>query len=146
MNDAKEQKTDSHIALLAPVPLVHLKSAGDVKERVEFGSLAFGVFDTLEKQRGEHHVDVYIYASLHDGSSLSQYWCATYIGISEHEAQEHRPPTTKCETGWGIFWKVKDLRQASPGEWRIDGMQGFEKGKKYNKFFIPKGPLLIKHP
>jgi hypothetical protein len=51
MNDAKEQKTDSHIALLAPVPLVHLKSAGDVKERVEFGSLAFGVFDTLEKQR-----------------------------------------------------------------------------------------------
>lgn len=151
MNEAKEQKTDSEIALLAPVPLKHLMSALRVlesKDWVAFGSTSFEVFDKLEKQRENRNVEAYIYASLHDGSNTSQYWRATYVGTSEWgvELSQHRPASTVDEKGWGIFWKVEKLREASPSDWRIAEMKGFGKKTNYNKFFIPEGPILIQHP
>ncbi len=148
MNEAKERKIDSELALLAPVPLVHLLSALQVQEWVAFGSMAFEVFDKLDKQRSDCHVDAYIYASLHDGSNVSRYWRATYIGMSEWDSElsKHRPASTANETGWGIFWKVKNLREVSESECRINEMKGFGKSTKYKKFFIPEGPILIQHP
>lgn len=57
------------IALLAPVPLVHLEDGVDVSERkgkVAYGSTAWEFFKKLDEDRGGLAVETFIYAS-HSG-------------------------------------------------------------------------------
>jgi hypothetical protein len=145
-------KTAEDIALLAPVPLEHLKSGGTMKGRVAFGSRAYEIFLKLEELRGDDDVDVYIYAShaggLHDAEVS---WHARYVGFIRSESglhpnPKHRPESTFTDTpDSAVFWEVEDLEPLEPPIW-IGTLKGLGKKKPYGHQFPPHGPVLIEHP
>jgi hypothetical protein len=151
-------KTASEIALLAPVPAEHLKSALDIlkkKTKVAFGSMKWDVFNTLESHRP---VDVYIYASWQKACpSVQPLWRATYTGFvkakngSHPDGMEFRPESTAQYAldnvgHWAIFWEIIELRPAHNNEFEIAQMIGYGKKRRYGKSFVPEGPILIRHP
>lgn len=154
--------TTFDVALLAPVPLEHLKDGAIVCEkegRVAFGSRAWEVFRKLDELRYDLPVDVYIYASHSEGPlRLEVSWHARYIGHVESiggthpEGMKFRPPSTaKYEDDnlgyWAVFWEVEQLCELSLEE-RIPtgGFRGLGKHKPYRRNFVPEGPILIEHP
>ena len=61
------------IALLAPVPLVHLEDGANIcheKGKVAFGSRSWEVFRELDELRKKQPVPVLIYASISDAGGL----------------------------------------------------------------------------
>ncbi len=150
------------IALLAPVPLVHLQDAVDVCEaqgKVAFGSRAWEVFRQLDLERNGAPVDVYIYASMgRTADRLEASWHGRYIGHVEAKNGAHpdgmrfRPPSTAVNPSdnkgyWAVFWEVDSLRELAPED-RIPTGEfiGYDSGKAYKKNFIPEGPLLVTKP
>ena len=104
-------------------------------------------------------MDVYIYASAREANSdAAPSWRATYIGFvpssngSHPNGMRFRPKSTKTyaldnEGHWGLFWEVKDLKPTtSKNLFDIAEMTGFGKKRRYSKFFVPEGPILIEHP
>lgn len=156
------KKTAAHIALLAPVPEEHLIDGAEVcsKEgKVAFGSRAFLVFVELDELRQGEPVDVYIYSSHRERSGPAQAtWTARYQGFvksvngAHPEGSRYRPPSTfKYESDnkghWGLFWEVTDLRQVHEDEViLVRDMRGWRHKTKYDRFFIPEGPLIIEQP
>jgi hypothetical protein len=150
-------KTDAHIALLAPVPLEHLESGQNLKERVAFGSCgsrALKLFQKLDKERAGMDVDVYIYASPAQ-SGLEVSWAARYVGSvksvngAHPDGMKYRPESTVNDTESDVFWEVKDLKQLPPEERiLVSQLTGFGSSKKkaYSPTFAPRSPLLINHP
>lgn len=151
--------TADNVALLAPVPLEHLKDGQNVvttEGKVAFGSRAWEVFRELDKIRGNQPVDVFIYAS-HSGNSgqPKATWKARYIGHVEGRKGAHpdglkfRPPSTTQSVSdnaghWAIFWEVQDLQQLPTADAvPISDMQGYGRKAKYRKDFFPGGPILI---
>src|SRR5271165_4626711 len=141
----EKKQTASNIALLAPVPLVHLTSGRTTAERegkVAFGSRAWEVFRQLDHERKGMAVDVYIYASHSDDPRAIASWCARYVGQVESIAGAHpagmryRPPSTaNDEQGhFAIFWEVEDLHP-SPDQERLSltNFTGFGKSKGYGR-------------
>jgi hypothetical protein len=152
-------QTAAHIALLAPVPLVHLldgETTAATKGKVAFGSDNQNLFLRLDSLREGMPVDVYIYASHNDGQGhCDASWHARYIRHVESkrgthpDGMEYRPLSTAkvSERHSKLFWEVEDLRRL-PKEQRmaLAELTGFGKKKSYGHAFAPKGPLLIEHP
>ncbi|MGH9890979.1 MAG: hypothetical protein ACREA0_03135 [bacterium] len=154
--------TASHVALLAPVPLVHLTDGADIAKRegrVAFGSRAWDVFRELDGLRRGLTVDAYLYASHIDGPLvLAATWHARYIGHVESVNGAHpggmryRPPSTARypsdnQGHWAVFWEVEALRQVAAAEYRpLRDFTGFGKRRPYGRNFVPEGPLLVEHP
>lgn len=150
------------VALLAPVPLEHLKDGSEVCEkegRVAFGSRAWEVFRKLDVLRSDLPVEVFIYAShARRAPRLVVSWKALYIGHVESDNGAHpdrmkfRPPSTEryLEDNhgyWAVFWEVQDLRRLDEGQHIPTGrFWGLEKRKSYGSNFVPEGPILIRYP
>lgn len=87
MHEINKKMSASNIALLAPVPLEHLTTGKKVAEahgKVAFGSQMFELFRKLDLERKGQPVEVYIYASHHEGYPDGViYWRARYIGHVE---------------------------------------------------------------
>jgi hypothetical protein len=148
---AKTMKTASDFALLAPVPLVHLESAQELKGPVAFGSRAYDCFAQVKTLRGNDDVDVYLYASHPEGRDLTVRWHARYIGFVPavkglHPNPERRPLSSESDTADSLlFWEIEDL-ELLKSPIAIGTLQGLKNKKPYGTSFPPHGPILIKHP
>jgi hypothetical protein len=156
------RETASNVALLAPVPRVHLEDGRlvcETKGRVAFGSRAWEVFRELDRLRHALPVNVYIYPSHSDPPSLLETsWQAVYIGHVESNGGAHpqgmrfRSASTATfandnEGYWATFWEVTDLREVpQSARIRISDFTGYGKRKIYKRGFIPEGPLLVERP
>lgn len=150
MNEDAKFKTASDIALLAPIPLRHLESALVIHKDCKmaaFGSDKSDVFRELDKVRNKQPVDVYIYASHADGHFDPEItWVARYIRSAEHCDRNLRPSSTITDTPFRIYWIVDELRRERKEHLRVAKLIGYGKDKQYGPKFVPKGPMLIKHP
>lgn len=153
----------SAVALLAPVPLVHLmygKETCDAHGRVAFGTRAWEVFQKLDVIRGNAPVNVYIYAS-HDRNSdrLEVSWLGRYMHFQSTSNGKHpnatlRPSSTHEEdkvfdikTSWVGFWELDQLESLPNHEHIATGsFVGYESGKLYKRNFVPEGPTLVIQP
>jgi hypothetical protein len=150
------------IALLAPVPIEHLRDAVEVckaQGKVAFGSRAWDVFRQLDAEVNGTPVDVYIYASMDPSAErIEVCWHARYIGHVESRGGAHpegmrfRPPSTAKYAAdnkghWAVFWEVDHLRELAPEE-RLPVGQfiGYGSAKAYKRSFVPEGPLLVINP
>lgn len=105
---------ETAIALLAPVPHMHLDSARSLN-RVAFATRSDEIW-RLEELRDGKDVEVYIYASLSDRPQHVATWKARFVGMVEaiggsypdpHKARDVRPPTTKTDIPDAfVFWEV----------------------------------------
>jgi hypothetical protein len=143
--------TATHVALLAPVPLVHLESGSEMKGRVAFGSRAWETFRKLDELRKGMHVDVYIYASHDPNGGPEVSWHAKYICQIENgkaDVEQFRPESTKTDTNdSAVFWIVEDLTLLAHTErMPVSHLTGYGRKKAYGHAFSPEGPLLIEHP
>lgn len=127
-----EERLGHHFALLAPVPLEHLRSGLDVVARkgsVCFGSRSFEVFRKLDQLRKEEPIMTLIYPSHEDEGPKHNYevsWLASYVGQKESsngrpDDPTFRPPTTfdypKDNAGyWSTFWFVRGLQELPVGK------------------------------
>lgn len=141
----------SKVALLAPVPKIHLQSALGTLDKwgsVAFGSNKFEVFQKLDKECDGKTVDVYIYASHADGSfDPDVSWLARYIRSVEHCDPKLRPTSSINDTPFGVYWIVDQLRcDDRKKRLHVAELKGFRKNKPYSLKFVPEGPLLIDHP
>jgi hypothetical protein len=151
-----------NVALLAPVPRVHLEHGRivcDAEGRVAYGSRAWEVFRELDRLRHGLPVNVYIYPSHSDPPSLLETsWKALYIGHVESQGGAHpegmrfRPESTAWfpsdnEGFWAVFWEVTNLREVPvPERIKISDFTGYGKRGHYKRDFIPEGPLLVELP
>jgi hypothetical protein len=157
-----KQGTADSIAVLAPVPEEHLIDGAEVcvrEGKIAYGSRAFEMFVQLDSLRAGEPVDVHIYAShvVRDGPARAT-WAATYIGFvpspdgSHPDGPRYRPESTfKYPTDnkghWALFWEVTGLRKLPDAEsLLIRDMRGWKSKTKYDKFFVPEGPLIIERP
>lgn len=151
----------SNVALLAPVPLIHLTDGAVVcqaKGKVAFGSRAWEVFRDLDRARVGEAVDVLIYAShANSDGPASVTWRAKYIGHVEAkngahpEGMKYRPPSTAEHPSdnvgfWAVFWEVADLYELSADEITpVKELQGMA-GKYFKASFVPEGPIIVPNP
>jgi hypothetical protein len=85
----------SHLALLTPIPEVHLRSAISVLEKrneVSFGSNSFEVFRELEAQVKKHSVPVLIYCS-QEGELKHNFDVSWFGWFIRKEEPPNSPPT-----------------------------------------------------
>jgi hypothetical protein len=150
------------VALLAPVPLVHLESGlitCKAEHKVAFGSRAWEVFRELDARRKGLLIDVYIYASLSGPQEVrAAPWRGVYVGHVESVGGAHpagmqfRPPSTAQRESdnaghWAVFWEVGELRRVPESEYiPIGQFTGYGKRRAYPVNFAPEGPLLVEHP
>lgn len=147
------------VALLAPVPIMHLESGLETVQqygRVAFGSMAWERFDTLSAMLQGGPCQVFIYASHGQPAPVPHVtWVATYLRWVEsrngahRDGLKYRPKSTFNDPSdnlghWAIFWEVTDLRKLEPAE-RIpmDRFRGLGQKKNYLKTFRPEGPVLV---
>jgi hypothetical protein len=138
------------IALLAPVPLVHLEDGVEVSERkgkVAFGSMAWEFFKKLDEDRGGLAVETFIYASHADVRDLAVTWHARYIGhVTDVEPRRFRPKSTLegDKGGWGVYWLLEGLaRLTEPIP--IAELCAYGTGEPFGKGFVPEGPMRVAH-
>ncbi len=155
-------ETAAHVALLAPVPLEHLKDGREVSQRegrVAFGSMKYEFFLKLDDLRKGMPIDVYIYASHADGHHDPEVtWRARYLRYVKSDLGAHpdemkfRPPSTAKYPGdnsghWAVFWEVEDLQELGlEHRLSLGDLTGYGKKKAYGYAFRPEGPMLIEHP
>lgn len=148
----------SDLALLAPVPLVHLQDGQGVcanrrLARVAYGSRNWQLFEKLDALRGADCIDVLIYASHVNDLHKVASWSARYVGHVRSTAgglhpdgEKYRPPSTRGESDyWAVFWQVSDLRPLESPV-LLTSLRGLESDCNYDGGFIPEGPMLIQHP
>lgn len=162
MAESGNAVTATHVALVAPVPLVHLVDGCQTcatQGKVAFGSRAWETFRELDVLRKGMPVDVYLYASHADGHhDFEVSWRGRYIrhvesiGGAHPDQMQFRPPSTASNPSdnsghWAVFWEVEDLEQL-PVHQRLALAEftGFGKAKAYGHSFPPEGPLLVEHP
>jgi hypothetical protein len=151
----------SDVALLAPVPLVHLSDGVGVcrkRGKVAFGSRAWEVFNEIKEIRQGKPIDVLIYASLAntDGPATVT-WKAQYIDFVEGKNGAHpqgmmfRPSSTDEHSSdnfghWAVFWEVQDLQKLPDSQQLpVTAIQSLS-GKYYKSSFVPEGPILVQNP
>ena len=149
------------VALLAPVPSMHLKSAMETcvrRGKVAFGSMKTDVFEKLDLEFG-FGVPVYICASTHWGkphdyavsgkTSLQGVLCNVELADpqGQHPNAIYRPPSTFEGTLeiWWCFWEVSDL-VVLPREDCIPltKFTALGKTKPLPFGFVPPGPMIVK--
>lgn len=150
--------THPEVALLAPVPFVHLEDGEPVcrkRGKVAFGSRNWELFRRLDQDRDElgvEKVDVFIYASQTGDREHFVSWHANYIGHVEGVGGAHpggarfRPPSTMADGRghWAVFWEVAGLERIEPIP--ISKLRGLDAKRNYDKAFIPEGPMRIENP
>jgi hypothetical protein len=148
----------SDVALLAPVPKVHLDAAKQNNmKKVAFGTDCYDVLQQLDEIRGGKNgkggedVDVYIYASHAEGHDNVVTWKGRFVGWVESVSGRHpnpklRPPSTMTDTPWMLFWEVEDLIEMDRSAGYIGILQGHKNPTYYGKGFPPHHPIIIKHP
>jgi hypothetical protein len=149
-----DSQSATHIALLAPVPFVHLKSAiqADRPDRqVAFATKEWELFNKLDGSRAGMPVDVYIYESHPEGSFEGKAtWHARYVRLEtdRHKAKAYRPESTETDTFEGeVYWIVELLRRMESNEHiPVTDFVAFGSSKPYAKSFPPHRPLLVQHP
>lgn len=136
------------IALLAPVPLVHLEDGVGVCERkgkVAFGSMAWEFFKKLDEDRAGLAIETFIYASHSGVRDLSVTWHARYSGhVTDVEPRRYRPKSTLegDKGGWGVYWLLEGLgRLAEPIP--IAELCAYGTGEPFGKGFVPEGPMRV---
>ena len=146
----------SDIALLAPVPLMHLDSAArDGLDPVAFGSEAWDVLKHLPPE-GDNSIPVLIYASLADAIPFVT-WRGEFAGWIDPartplaELARMRPASTRAEGNpeplWGSYWLVRGLRQLPTAEWlAIAKLWKRDGSGRLATSFVLEGPILIKAP
>lgn len=150
-------------AILAPVPVFHLKSGADVATEhgyVAFGSMKWELFRELDKLRSGSDVAVLIYPSHEYDEAKFTFeveWSGWYIGhvddpLSKRndERSGHRPRTTTGPhdkpADWAVFWRVRDLcRLPSDHQVSIRELESF-KSEYWLKNAPPRGPVLAVRP
>lgn len=151
----RDDQTSAHIALLAPVPLVHLESAleTDTPDRhIAFGTRDWELFNKLDQSRAGMPVDVYIYESHPEEGSFEGKvtWHARYVRLEadSHNAKPYRPKSTETDNFEGeVYWIVERLRRMEPNEHiPVGDFIGFDHAKPYGRSFPPHRPLLIARP
>lgn len=151
-------------AILAPVPRAHIESGEGIARTtgyVCFGSDKWELFREVERRRAGREVPVLLYASHNE--ELAEWgfvvaWTGLYIGVVEDASEKrrdeqagHRPPTTARHPndnarGWGVFWRVKALRELSAAERReLRELQSYRTGKDRDQR-APRGPEIIVRP
>jgi hypothetical protein len=152
----------AHVALLAPVPLEHLKSGRvtcDTQGKVAFGSRAFEALHKLTELADGVPCDALIYASdSHLTGPPKVTWRARFIRWVEAKAGGHpegfkyRPVSTAQYEAdnyghWYVFWEVRDLRELEPTEQiLISNLKAADQKSKLAKNFIPRGPIVVEAP
>jgi hypothetical protein len=142
----------SGIALLAPVPNVHLESAARHRlDPVAFGSEAWDILKQLPWD-GDNSIPVLIYESMADAIPYVT-WRGTFAGwidpakMSLAALARLRPPSTQDEPLWGMYWKVGGLRRLPTAEWlAIAKLTKRDGSGSLKEKFVPEGPILIQAP
>ncbi len=149
----------SDVAILAPIPLEHLKTGIEVAERsgfAAFGSRKWEMFRALDDMRGEQPVPVLIYPSHTSGPSpmpAKCSWLGWYIGHVESpngkhpKGETHRPVSAESDTigHWALFWHIARLKRLiTEEEVEIQDIQTIKGGWRKNS--PPRGPELIAAP
>ena len=139
---------DFHI--LAPIPRSHLGAAYEVceaKKGVYFAANTVSFFEKIDFRLRGASCPVWIYASDVDDSLNQVTWGATYIksyraiDFSGAEYLQKRPKTTHDETGWVLYWEVKDLHKLKKSEYRlIESFRGEAAKKNYVPQYSPRKP------
>ena len=147
------------VALLAPVPEVHLLSGMNTlasEGKLAFGSSAWGVFRELDERTAGMDVDVYIYASESSKPGPPKVlWRASYLGHVESRNGAHpdgmtyRPQSTRENAQdnrghWAIFWEIDGLQELQKDEAiPMNLFRGLSSGKPFVSSFVPHGPTLV---
>jgi hypothetical protein len=138
------------LALLAPVPLHHLRSGKEISDlhgSVLFGSDRYELFEEVEVPDG---TVVYLYASK-TGETPEPIvtWEGIFGGYERAEQVSAnrwklRPPSTKTDSAWVGYYEVRDLRELPPDErFRITDLTKKD-GGRFSEAFIPEGPILVR--
>ena len=153
------------LALLAPVPCIHLRSALDQgvrnHQRTAFGTNASNSFiDKDGRPIVERGWQVLIYASRPETDEIPYLFRAEHVVVTavfcgwdwargksrEYVGDAVRPPTTLNEatkdTGWEGYWEVAELRQIKPLV-HFKNLLSLPSGKKFKKGFVPERPMLV---
>src|ERR687891_595928 len=152
------------VALLAPVPSIHLKSAVETcieQGKVAFGSMKADVFETVERDFG-FGIPVYIYASTHHGRpyhyavngkvSLQGILCNVQPDNAQgkHPNPIYRPPSTfepekRGLEAWWCFWEVSDLSELPQKDCiPLTKFTALGQTKHLPFGFVPQGPMIVK--
>ncbi len=148
--------TWSEVALLTPVPYLHLESGVDTcrrEGRVAFGSDSAMAMAETAAIADEARVRVLFYASGLPGVGAPMVtWAGTFVRLTTPRLGRHpehdrlRPPTTDQDGRWQIFYEVSELhRLDADKQLRLADLKKRD-GKKLAKPFIPLGPVLIENP
>ena len=151
-----------HFAILAPVPLEHLRSGAPVAEAtgfVAFGTSKWELFQQIDVDREQAPIPVLIYPSDQDipaSTGLKVSWFGWYVGhvhskVGSHpNGMTHRPPSTEQYPAdnlghWAAFWHVRGLRQLAPEKHLSISKVPTIKGG-WRKAAPPRGPELVALP
>ena len=151
-------------AILAPVPLEHLKSGYEVVRQhgyVSFGSQKWELFREVDQLRNGEKVPVLIYPSHETVAAKLTYqvawvgWCIGHVDQTDEKLDDqkegHRPPTTEKYSqdnayGWAIFWRVEDLHPlTSDRQVPISRLSSYKTGH-WRKNKPPFGPEIVARP
>lgn len=154
---------DLHFAILAPVPLEHLKSGLEVCAKqgsVAFGTRKWDFFHDLDIRREGQRVAALIYPSNEEDAPAKDTFIVAWFGWYTHsvdskggahpDSMRFRPLSTEKYSAdnkghWARFWHVTGLREL-PSDKRlpIKKVQGFKGGWRKNA--PPRGPELVIMP
>ena len=145
-------------SILAPVPLVHLRSGAGIARKtgfVAFGSDRWDFFRRVDEKRGDQRIPVLIYPS-HEGVPAKDRFIVSWAGwYIEHvesrmgrhpDGIKHRPPSAKHDSpDFAVFWHVSELREL-PDRHRlpISKIQTIKGGWRKNA--PPLGPEQVATP
>jgi hypothetical protein len=146
-------------ALLAPVPINHLRSAVEAfMHRVAFGSDAYDTFHGVPKQIEAPGFRALLYPSyLYDwGEEAEPFvrfegrfggWEAAER-LEEEDLKSVRPGSVYAsgneEPHWALFWFVEDLREL-PERIPLGRIQRLS-GGRLDPGFVPRGPIFVRDP
>ena len=145
-------------AILAPVPLVHLRSGAGIARKtgfVAFGSDKWEFFRNIDEMRHDMRVPALIYAS-HAGAPTKDRFAASWAGwYIEHvesrmgwhpKGKKHRPRSADGDSpDFAVFWHVSQLRELTDEQrLPISKIQTVNGGWRKNA--PPRGPELVATP
>jgi hypothetical protein len=132
------------VALLAPVPVEHLRSAlekPNPEARAVFSTNRSNTLDKLEKLLGGQRTEVYICDGAPKGKVT---WRATFERLVDPADTKYRPESTKTDTPSNTYYEVSNLRHLPESEWiSVDQFCGHGKAGHYAANYRPRTPTLV---
>ena len=119
-----------------------------------FGTMKWELFRQIDELREGSRVAALIYPSHDENLPAKDSFIVTWFGWYTHFRDSKdamnsdamlRPPTTKTDGRWAIFWHVAGLRELpNSKQLPIKKIQGFKGGWRKNA--PPRGPELVTLP